>query len=429
MDASPILYFDDGHYWLCLPSGRFLCLRTNEARLHLRDAGLFAGEPLEKERLNGLERALLTSMQDCAVDYAGPLAGHRRGPFLTSSGLRVLVTSEAAACVWQVPKSTKDFPRLRKFLSQLFGSEQLPYVLAWLKYAGNSLRLGDFRPGQVLALAGPSGCGKSLFQCLITEFLGGRSARPYRYMVGLTAFNSELAAAEHLVIEDEHASTDIRARRHFGASLKDFTVNSEMSIHAKGREARALRTFKRVSLSVNHEPENLMILPPLDESLIDKIMLLRCWPATIGEDRLEVWSSLSSELPALRAHLYRWRVPRSMKEPRFGVVSYHNPELLSLLADISPETRLCNLIDQVLTTSDFCERVADGKEVYIGKWSGSAEALEVRLLSSQFNFAVQKLLYFTSACGVYLARLAARYPERFSSEKRAGKTVWTIKAP
>jgi hypothetical protein len=36
-----------------------------------------------------------------------------------------------------------------------------------------------------------------------------------------------------------------------------------------------LKPFWRLSITLNDEPENLLILPPLDESLGDKIMLLR----------------------------------------------------------------------------------------------------------------------------------------------------------
>ena len=35
---------------------------------------------------------------------------------------------------------------------------------------------------------------------------GGRAARPYQFMSGLTSFNSDLFEAEHLMIEDEQAS-------------------------------------------------------------------------------------------------------------------------------------------------------------------------------------------------------------------------------
>src|SRR5204862_7823749 len=104
---------------------------------------------------------------------------------------------------------------LRRLLETLLYDshyDQLSYGFAWLKVAYEALRAGVWRPGPALALAGPRNCGKSLLQQLITLILGGRSAKPYRYMRGGTEFNADLFGAEHLCIEDEHCSTDIRSR-------------------------------------------------------------------------------------------------------------------------------------------------------------------------------------------------------------------------
>jgi hypothetical protein len=240
-------------------------------------------------------------------------------------------------------------------------------------------------------------------------------------MMEKTAFNADLAGAEHLYIEDENASTDIRSRRAFGAAIKDFTVNSELSIHAKGRDAITLPTFKRLTLSVNSEPENLSILPPMDESLTDKIMLFECRDGTrkLFEDRLRNLSVMRAELPAFLAAIERHRIRPKLADHRFGVRAFHSPALLELLSDLSPETRLENLIDEIL--------FANEKELV--PWVGSAEQLEKVLRASAFNFAVDKLLSYSSACGVYLARLAGKNPDRYSSRKRSGKTSWLVKPP
>ena len=100
-------------------------------------------------------------------------------------------------------------------------------------------------------------------------------ASPHAYMTGVTPFNSELFRAEHLVIEDNTASTDIRARRAFGALLKTITVNEDQPCFGKGREALNLTPFWRLFISANDEPENLMVLPPIDESVTDKLIPLK----------------------------------------------------------------------------------------------------------------------------------------------------------
>lgn len=389
---------------------RFLQLDGANCRLHLKHAG--CSSEVVAKNLTEIEAELVGAQLKRSVDYAGPIAGHKCGPFVAPSGQVALVTSS-----YRLPEgSGKTTKHLDKFFGELFGPQQTDVVLAWLKVARESLTRGDFRPGQALVLAGPSACGKSFFQALVTQFLGGRSGKPYRYMVGETSFNSDLAEAEHLSIEDEHASTDIRSRRKFGASLKEFTVNEQISIHAKGRKAITLPTFRRVTISTNDEPENLMILPPLDGSILDKLILLKCGRATMSEDRKENWQRLTAELPALAAALKSWRVPRSMACPRFGVKAFHHPELIEVLTSVSPETRLLTLIDEVIFSKPN------------ESWTGSAEELEKELRQSSFNFAVEKLLYFSSACGVYLSRLSAK-DGRFIKRTASGRTKWLIKPP
>src|SRR5439155_7072976 len=126
-------------------------------------------------------------------------------------------------------------------------------------------------PRKLMGLAGSRNYGKSLLQSLFTLILGGRSAKPFRYMSGATQFNAELFGAEHLMIEDEHSSTDIRARRTFGAQIKQFTVNKTQSCHDKKCRALMLSPFWRISLSVNDEPEAMMVLPPMSDSEQDSL--------------------------------------------------------------------------------------------------------------------------------------------------------------
>jgi hypothetical protein len=406
------IYFDarKGTYWVRFPgAGRFLNLDARNVKLHL----MREGARIDSEDEWGLktgDRILTNAQIDRCCDYAGPLAGHEVGLRIVQ-GKRVLVTSEAQP----VEAKRGPYDRLEGYLEQLLPGDQLRFLLYWLKIARESLLNGDFRPGQMLVLAGPSGCGKSLLQALITEFLGGRMAKPYRYMSGATQFNSDLAGAEHLVIADETASVDIRSRREIGSKVKDLCVNLEMSLHAKGCEALTVQTFRRLSLSCNDEAENLMILPPLDESILDKILLFKCAIAKIGANRKKIWQQLTSELPGLAYVLEKLAVPPALRCDRYGFTGFHNPELLEQITGLSPENRLEALIDEVIPWAKI-----------EGAWEGTSIELERELRNSAFSFAVEKLLSFSSACGVYLQRLSLRDAARFSHVKRKGKTIWTI---
>jgi hypothetical protein len=409
------LFFDSkGQYWLKMTSG-FVALGKDDVKLHALRAGV---DEKPENNLTAIESLFWRAQTFRMVAYAGPLAGHKAGPFMRTGGENILVTNQCN--VFDRPKAKgKSFPFIEGVIEALFDSGH-EHVIAWLSVALRSLLKGDFSPGQMLALAGPPGCGKSFFHYLVTELLGGRMAKPYQFLTGKTNFNGDLARAEHLVIEDEAASTDIRTRRNFGSMLKQFTVAEEMHVHDKGKIAFTAPTFKRLTLSVNDEPENLMILPPFDASISDKVMLLQCRDAkgVLHEDRAANKAEIAKELPAFHSFLVSHRVPKSIACPRFGVVAYHHEGLLRSVGETSPEVRLVSLIDEVLFGA--------GKRD-VSEWEGTATELEMALRNSAFAPVASSLFYYPTACGVFLSRLGQRMPDRFSFTRPKGTTVWRVK--
>lgn len=409
----PEIHFDApaGSYWLRLENApRYLNLDGRNCKLHMMQGGFYI-DTEDDFGLKSGDRVLLEAQTDRYVDYAGPLSGYPVGLVVTKDGKRILVTSQAAPLLVKPGK----LKWIETYFAELFGPEQTHHVLLWLKFALQSLHKRDFRPGQMLVLCGESGCGKSLFQALVTAFLGGRASSPWRYMVGLTQFNSDLAETEHLYIEDQSEGLDLRTRRKLGDAIKQMVVVENWSVHAKGRKAITLAFYRRITMSVNDQPERVCVLPPMDDDLADKISLLHCTKAkSLSADKLENWANIERELPALRAMVQSMSVPKAMRDDRYGVASYHNPEILDMLSGTAPEVRLLEFIDQ--TVLQKCS-----------EWSGSATELEQALTQSNFGFSVQKLLSFSSACGTYLARLKTKFPEQFQCVKNNGKTVWTIK--
>jgi len=436
------VYFDvrDRAYWYRL-NGRYVSLGSGDLEMHFRALGLSRNNWFESQRET--EWPLYRSQVERMIDYAGPLAGHKVGIFQDGSNRKYLITEQAAGVFEEQSNNGVPMPKFfLAFVRELLPDDQSNYFCHWLATALRSLRRGDYRPGQVVCLAGPAGCGKSLLQAIITEVLGGRSANPFRYMMGLTTFNRDLASAEHWMIEDPATTTDIRARRHFGAMLKECTVNQTFSIHQKGKDAISLPIFRRVSISVNNEPENLAVVPPLDPSIIDKVFLFNCAMVKVafdpyrsvdgtrsllpetqndGElDRVKLWRDVRNEIPLIRAWLLKnFRVvPVAVRDDRFGVAAWHHPDLLSELCALAPETRLLQLIDHV------CFEKATPTP-----WVGKSIDLEAEMRGSKFAFECEKLLRFNGACGTYLGKLARNHPKRVRKETKDGYTVWTIATP
>lgn len=417
----PAIYYDAGaggaSYWFTMPDGALVKLGIADLQRWMMSHDVATTAP--RGELSDFDRLILHAQRSHRVDYAGPLAGHRKGLFTTSGGQQVLVTRESTA--YEAPKKLGKTPFWTGYLKALLKDrEQIDAVLDWWSCALRRLIKGEFGPGQALVCSGPPGCGKSLLQHLTTEILGGRKADPFRYMTGATAFNGDLAEAEHLMIEDKSSSTDIRSRREFGARLKELVVNRDMSIHRKGSQAITLHTFRRVTVTINDEVENLNILPPLDGSILDKLMLIKCHDATAALKKTEpaTWQAFKDELPAMRAFLLRREIPKERACPRMGVLAYHNPDLLAAASTLEPQNRLLALIDQVIPREELHPA---------GKFT--AEELEMRLRKSPFGFAVERLLSFSSACGVYLGRIANEKPNRVEKRTTNGRTFWYLRPP
>ena len=424
----PEIYFDPSgkQYYIRNDRGNYICVTEGILKRRLKQAG-FSNELSKQDRKDGvlvteIERILNEVCTSGDVEYAGPLAGHKVGA-MQVEGRRVLVTEPPT----YIEPVQGDWCTLNQLFLNLLGEEQKIYFFCWLKVAMQALRAARHRPGQVLCMAGPPGCGKSFAQNLITRLLGGRSAKPYQYMTGSTQFNSELFQAEHLMIEDEVASFDYRVRRALGSNLKAFVVNASQRCHPKNRPALTLYPAWRVSITLNDEPEDLMVLPPIGDSLADKMMLLRAtkMPMPLPTETLEQWATftrvIDAELPCFVHHLLReFEIPVDLRSQRYGVNHYHNPELLEMMNVLSPEAKLLEMVD-----SQWPYLFGD----FVEEWEGRSSDLEAKLCDRDCKMAheARKLMVYNTACGQFLGRLSKQYPARISSRILDGDKIWSVR--
>ena len=180
------------------------------------------------------------------------------------------------------------------------------------------------------------------------------------------------------------------------------------------------RPLWRLSITVNDEPEHLMVLPPLDDSLKDKIILLRAYKKTLPtagyEQRAKFRQTLSDELPAFLHWLGQWQIPETLVCSRFGTTHYHHPNLVDAISELSPEARLWGLIQGTV--------LLDARE-----WKGTARELENKLLDSSSHREAEKTLSWPNACGVFLGRLQKQMPESVKQDRGNDRREWTLTRP
>jgi hypothetical protein len=419
-----------GGYYLDNGIGGWSDVTETNAERELRNMGI--SNLRDTPTTSPLDRTFLALQKRHKVDYAGPLAGYKAG-VTEQNGLKVLVTKPTKI----ITPEKGAFPVINAILNGLVRDKR-KYIDAYVKntYEGLELCLetGKNDYGPVLVLAGPKNCGKSLFQLhILTPLLGGRAENPYQYMTGDTPFNSELTGAGHLMLEDESAAKDIRTRVKFGTYIKKFAANKMTKSHGKRKEGISVFPFQRLSVSVNDESEHLEVLPPIDESLSDKIIILRCFPFKLPmptatpREKMAFEATIAKELPAyIHWVLNEFETPEEIKasanESRYGFKIFQDPEILEAIEGTAPETQLVELLERRFFEKELFEdyqgtsfRMNSQRTLRTAHWitMGTAAQVFEKLQDniSQTGAAARKLLSSPKACGIYLARLATKHPE------------------
>lgn len=376
---------------------------------------------------SAIERAFQRIILEQYVSFAGQVAGYWPGVH-GIAGQRMLVTRGPRL----IEPKRGDWPLLRELMEELFAWPDAPsaeeaviqwhIACEWLRTSYESLRARTFRPGLALCLCGCMGGGKSFFQGnVITPILGGRSANPYNFLTGKTDFNLDLVGAEHLTIDDDASERDHRSRQALGQKLKKLAVADTVSLHGKGRDAITVRTFCRVSICINDEPQDLMVLPPMEDSVKDKFALLKVRRATFPEMKdpeafARFKAAITAELPAfLHWLLHDYRCPDQVKSDRFGVKNWQHPALIFDLEALHPWQRLMELVDHCRPWGELAP-----------EWEGTVQDLEDALRKEAPERA-RTVLRGPACTGMDLNCALQRLPGRLAKRILHGRTVWVIR--
>jgi len=163
-------------------------------------------------------------------------------------------------------------------------------------------------------------------------------------------------------------------------------------------------------------------LPPLDESIRDKIMLFRCAPATMKLDEQDPtafakWEdTIKAEIPGFLHWLRGWQIPEDMRNLRFGVKAHLSADLVDAIDSLSQEMRFWQLIQMAQMIP------IDGTW-----WKGTASQLEAALREKYRSNELDRVLTWSTACGVFLSRLALKYPDKIKHKSGVNHVrTWEI---
>jgi hypothetical protein len=345
-NKTPELYYlaKRSHYYRQIASGQWVGFNQENTRLFLKSCGLDV-EARDQNNLTEVDRYLLLLQGKRTIDDVISLAGYRKG--LYQFGEKTALVTHSPNYIEAVKG---DYGLIDRLFSDILGAEQQQHFYAWLKVAMLNLRDPNYAArGQALFFVGPARSCKSLMQDLITYMLGGRCEKPHQYLMGITPFNAELFAAEHLKMEDD-AGLDYDDRGTFSIRLKGYIANTEHSRHEKGFTPNTYSPKWRMTVSLNNDSESVKIVPIVNSSIADKVNIYKCEipdlsdviPLDVIRNELALAETFKKQLPAfIHFILNDFEIPDKWKAPRFGINQYHNKEILGMVT-ISPSIRAFN---------------------------------------------------------------------------------------
>lgn len=429
------LFFDGSHYWRREQSGNFCCIGREDMGIELRRKGLSSKKSPGAD-LSPVEHALYHIQTHARVDYTAPFCGRMPGRYV-ENGLSILATT---APTHLAAKAGNAGPA-RDFFAGLFGreagdphwAEQMRRFMAWLQRARSALRNPhQHLPGQLLAFVGPADCGKTLAQSLITEMLGGRGADPSSWLTGASQFNDTIWGAEHWAASDSNIADTAAARKTLRDRVKEATANESLSCHRKYLGEITLRPIARLTFSANDDADSTFVLPPLDESIRDKVIYLKChppgtpFPTDTEEARDGFRKGLSAALPAFLYEVENYEMPADMRKGRFGVGEWHHPAIVELLAGTNRDADLAGYLTEWL---------AGRKSDFTGPAVKLYEALDAFHGAGGMSYGFSRLCRDATLLGQALARLSRveGWKGRITGEtvrlgpNKQKQTHWTVR--
>jgi len=429
------LAFDPVEVFYATETGGYFVNVGNYYRAYQRKNPVLAGIRRHLERSgyaqNDFKDLLAHHMEnielDRAVDWVGGLAGYRRG-IIDQYGRKLLVIDQPDMISARAGK----WPIINSIIDQAFpDNDSRSTFIGWVKGSVEAIRKQTHQPAPMIVLAGEAKAGKSLIAHITKTVMGGRTANPMTAWTGKLPWNDDLLRSELLLIDDSVASTDPRARKAFGSYFKESIYAGDVTINTRRKSSISIRPVWRVMVCCNETPENLSVIPPLEDGIEDKIILLKVYrvktpmPAETVDQKNAFAAALRAEIPAFLSYLEGFVIPTHLTDSRSGITAWKDQELLDAVREISPEKRMENLLSLCIQKGHF--NLSRGQT----KWMAAAE-VEVILTdrNSPTYSQAQTLLKYDAACGRNLSALA-KQRSPFVTDRRSyqGTTQYRITCP
>ncbi len=370
-------YWTDGKNYFIESEGGFFVNSKDDALLDLQCRNDLSARPGRHENVSEARRALhminTTKRIDAGIPFCftkAKIVKHENNTYFNTARVKPLTPADTAG-QWG-----EKFPTIAEWMEYMLGEEQLPYELAWLRYAYENALKGTPKRGHAHFLVGPPNCGKTLYNTVVLGGLFGGGIKASEYLTGKDDWTDHLFEFGAWLVDDEAPTASNAMHTAFTARLKEHIANDTFLI--KGKYMKSGRAYwrGRISCTLNDDPVSMRLLPDLDMSIKDKLMLFKCNSGFNFTH--DIKQTVQKELPAFAAWLLANETDPELKEVRFGVKAYVNSELEDTARGDSRYSHIIELL------SMFRETLNDDS------WEGTCSELMVVLSANENNRVLLK---------------------------------------
>jgi len=340
-------YYDGKRYYAKVPDeegGHYVAWDKADFSQYLKVKGFDPARGKGKT-CSELDEAEIAIKSQRLVDYAKKLVHFPRG-LVQWRGKKYLNIGAPEPIKPAPQKDTKMswsdgeqyFPYIKSFMDVFFTDDkgeddlnQRAFLFAWLKrfYEGG-LTLTPTQ-GQVVIIAGHPNKGKSFFCEGIVGGLMGGCEEGTSYLVDNVRWTEDVAESPVMYVGDSRAAEDHRASTAFSNQLKRIVANATLRSAQKFTKETDVPWYGRIMISCNLDAESLNILPNLEISNRDKVLMFKTSSVQFPfPERRKSEELLKKELPFFARFLLDWDLPECVKSQmtRFGIEKFQHPELM-----------------------------------------------------------------------------------------------------
>jgi hypothetical protein len=329
-------FYDGRYYWRKNSNGVFIHMLKEDFVTKLKvQYGLHASKD-RFESHSEVDAVVHFVHEQRRVDGAIPLL-YEQNDVIHSNGKRFVNSSRVRVTR---PEETKqewaeNFPWIASFLDNCWDKVPVACVvkdepaayakeifLAWFKRFYCSALQGCLLKGHALFNVGPVNTGKTLLSVRVVGGALGGYSEASDFLSGATNFNRELIEMPLWCIDDGTLNSDAGSHQKFSEIIKRTVANPSFSYHPKFHDQQRAEWRGRVIVTLNSDATSVRMIPNLDASLEDKVIILKFADQKMAFPA-DVEAIIARELPFFLRWLIDWEVPaRIVGENRFGIKAF-----------------------------------------------------------------------------------------------------------